>query len=83
MKYRFTKPQVARGTRADGETPDKLLLIKKVSELRATYQIRLLTYRAVHEGKTLVIDISESCKVHRDLMTLVKAQPRSLKIVRN
>jgi hypothetical protein len=33
------------------------VLIKVVSELRATYQIRLLAHRAVEEKKKLVIEV--------------------------
>ena len=53
MELRQRRHQVARGTRPDAESPTELLLSKPVSELRATYQIRLLTFRAVREGKKL------------------------------
>jgi hypothetical protein len=83
MEFKMTKQQVARGARPDGETFDKLVLIKRVSELRATYQIRLLTYRAVEERKMLVIDVPKHCKVHDDLKVLAKEFPRNFSIVRN
>ena len=83
MEFKMTKQQVARGARPDGETFDKLVLIKKVSELRATYQIRLLTYRAVEERKKLVIDVPKDCKVHDDLKILAKEYSRNVSIVGN
>lgn len=82
MEFRHTKHQVARGTRPDAETYDKLLLIKRVSELRATYQIRLLTYRAVHEGKKLVVEVPKQCRIHSSLRELTKQYTKSVTIVR-
>ena len=80
----FSRPkhQVARGTRPDAETFDKLLLVKRASELRATYQIRLLAYRAVQEGRKLVIEVPKECKVHGDLRELTKQYPKNVTIVR-
>ena len=82
MDLRYTKHQVARGTRPDWEDFNRLILIKGVSELRATYQIRLLTYRAVTEHKKLVIEVPKNCKIHSGLKELVKQQSRNVKIVR-
>ena len=83
MKFRLTRQQVARGARVDGEGLNKLVIIKRVSELRATYQIRLLTYRAVQEGKKLVIDVPKRCKIHDDLRGLLNDYPSHIAIVRN
>ena len=82
MEFRRTKHQVARGAKPDGETVDRLLLIKRTSELRATYQIRLLTYRAIQEGKELVIEIPKECKVHSGLRELAKRHPKNVIIAR-
>lgn len=82
MELKQTKHQVARGTRPDAETFDKLLLIKRVSELRATYQIRLLAYRAVQESRKLVIEVPKECKVHSGLRELTKQYPKNVTIVR-
>ena len=71
-----------RGRTTDGETFDKLLLIKRASELRATYQIRLLTYRAVQEGRKLVIEVSKECKVHSGLRELTKQYPKNVTVAR-
>jgi hypothetical protein len=83
MEMRLTKQQVGRGTQADGESFNKLALIKRVSELRATYQIRLLVYRAVKEEKKLIIDVPKECKLHDDLKQLLRDYPRSVEIVRS
>lgn len=82
MERRQTKHQVPRGARPDGETFDELLLIKRTAELRATYQIRLLTYLAVQEDKKLIIEVPMECRVHSDLRELAKQYPSNLKIVR-
>ena len=82
MEYRMTRNQVARSARADRETWDTFLLLKNVSELRATYQIRLLVFRAAKEGKKLVVEVPNSCRIHDDLRKLQKAYPRNMRIVR-
>ncbi len=73
MDFRYTKHQVARGAaRADSESCDKLLLLKNVSQLRLTYQIRLLTFQASESRKTLVIQIPKHCKLHSSLREFTK-----------
>jgi hypothetical protein len=62
MDLRYTKQQVVRGTRPDAEDFNKFLLIRWASKLRPTYQIRLLTYRAVSEHRKLVIEVPRNCK---------------------
>ena len=59
------------------------MLIKVVSELRATYQIRLLAHRAVEEKKKLVIEVPKACKIHDDLKALAKSCPRIIKFMRH
>jgi hypothetical protein len=82
MDYRYTRHQVARGSRPDAETHDKLFLIKRVSEMRATYQVRLLTYLASQTGRKLIIELPKGAKLHRSLRALRKECPSILKIVR-
>ena len=55
MKLRYTRNQVARGSRPDAEVANTLYLLKKVKILHATYQVRLLAFRAQRERKQLVI----------------------------
>jgi hypothetical protein len=82
MEFKSTKHQVARGSRADANDFEKLVLVKRVSELRATYQIRLLTYMAVREKKKLVIVVPENCKIRDNLRALQDEYPSSLSILR-
>ena len=82
MKFRQTKWQTARGARADAEAHDKLFLFKNVSELRATYQIRLLLFRATQEGKKLLIDLPKTSRISPDLMTLARANSEHIQIER-
>lgn len=67
-----TKHQVPRGTRADGEKFNRLYLIKNVQLLRATYQVRLLAFRAVTEGLKLVLKVPTSCEFDSSLSDLIK-----------
>lgn len=83
MEFKTTKHQVARGAIPDWEDQERFLLIKRVSDLRATYQIRLLTYRAVKEKKKLVIEVPNGCKIHDDLKALSKEHRRNITIVRD
>jgi hypothetical protein len=69
---RETAHQVARGSRADAEKFNKLYLIKNVKRLRATYQIRLLAFRAVTEGLKLVLKVPPSCEFAPSLLELIK-----------
>lgn len=60
IEYRYTKHHFARGTRADAERQDAFFLLKNVSFLRLTYQIRLLASRALQSGRKLVIRVPSS-----------------------
>lgn len=71
MNSTTTRHQVARGTRADAEAFNKMYLIKNVSTLRATYQIRLLAFKAVDEGKKLVLRVPIACKFDKSLNELI------------
>jgi hypothetical protein len=72
MRNTETTHQVPRSTMADAEKFNRLYLIKNVKKLRATYQIRMLTYRAVNEGLTLVLKVPFSCEFQPSLLRLVK-----------
>jgi len=63
-------------------TSNELFLFKRVSELRATYQIRLLTYFAIRDGRKLIIEVPKECKVHSDLRELTKQYPGNVTIAR-
>jgi hypothetical protein len=82
MEYVYTKHQVTRGAMADAEDGNKMYLFKNVSFLRATYQIRLLAYRAITEGRKLIIRIPKHCKVDKVLRDLIKENKKHLKLER-
>ncbi|MCP3165979.1 hypothetical protein LZ199_24045 [Myxococcus sp. QH3KD-4-1] len=79
MTFKYTRHQVPGGTRPDAETIDKLYLIKSVSVLRATYQSRLLAFRAVEIHKKLVLKVPKSCKFHPSLKELIRVTGKTIK----
>jgi hypothetical protein len=80
MNYHQTKHQVARGAFPDAQNQDKIYLFKNVSTLRATYQVRLLTYLAAETGKKLIINVPSHCKLHPSLSQLTKEFPKAIRI---
>jgi hypothetical protein len=72
MKSPHPRP---RGTRADAETSDGIYLIKNVSRLHATYQVRLLAYAARERGKRLVLVVPPSCQFEAGLRDLMESRP--------
>ena len=62
-----------RGSRADAETSDGIYLIKNVSLLHATYQVRLLAFAARERGKRLILVVPRSCAFAPSLETLVQS----------
>ncbi len=66
-ELRYTRHQVARGSLPDAEHGDVLFLVKGCAVLRLTYQIRLLTFRAVQGRLKLVIKVLSSCTIHPSL----------------
>ena len=82
MRLRYTRHQVPRGARADAEAFDRVVLVKNVSVLRATYQIRLLAFKAADERKKLVITVPQGCKIDRTLRDLAEQLPRTIRVER-
>ena len=78
MESTHTRHQVPRGTRADAETNDKIYLIKNVAMLRATYQVRLLAFKATQTYKKLVLKVPRSCEFHSSLKNLVKVTGKTI-----
>ncbi len=83
MEFVLTRRQVARGARPDAEVANKLYLIKNVSTLHATYQVRLLLYRAISEDKKLIVDVPKHCQLSGPLASLVKENRHHLQIVKS
>ena len=75
----YTQYQVPRGSRPDVETIDKIYLIKNVSTLRATYQVKLLIFKAINSRKKLVLKVPARCKFHSSLKTLIKLNGKVIK----
>ena len=73
MDYKYTRHQVARGTRPDAEVGDRVYLVKNVSTLRATYQIRLLAFMTMERQSKLILKVPKTCRFHRSLVELMKA----------
>jgi hypothetical protein len=79
MEFKYTRHQVPRGSRPDAETIDKIYLIKNVSLLRATYQIRLLAFKAVESRKKLILKVPPTCQCHVSLEALIKMTGKTIK----
>jgi hypothetical protein len=82
MTFRYTRHQVARGSRPDADSHEALHLFKNVSYLRLTYQIRRLTYRALTERRRLVIRVPRSCSLDQALRAFQKEHSAALRIER-
>jgi hypothetical protein len=66
-------PRRPRGSRADAETSEGIYLIKNVSRLHATYQVRLLAFAARERGKRLVLVVPCSCAFAPGLEGLIRS----------
>lgn len=82
MDYRYTRHQVARGARPDATDGGTWVLLKLVSELHLTYQIRLLTFAAAQSRARLTIKVPKRCRLSPPLSEFVKQHKASLKIQR-
>jgi len=78
MEFRNTRHQIARSAMPDAEAFNKMYLIKNVSKLRATYQIRLLAFRAVEKKTKLILRVPVSCEFDRSLDELIKTCGKSV-----
>jgi hypothetical protein len=72
MEVKYTKHQVARGAAPDGERFNVMYLVKNVPKLRATYQIRVLAFRAVEKKMKLVLRVPASCEFDDSLQGLIR-----------
>ncbi|WP_419688933.1 hypothetical protein ACN22W_18650 [Burkholderia theae] len=78
LKRRYTSHQVARGTMPDAQKFNRMYLIKNVSALRATYQVRLLALMAVEGKKQLIIRVPKGCVFHESLEELMRLYKKSV-----
>jgi hypothetical protein len=82
MDFSYTRHQTPRGAKADAEIGNKLYLIKSTSELRLTYQIRMLTFMAQTRGMQLIIKLPKKARVHRVLKEFVRNMGELIRIER-
>jgi hypothetical protein len=78
LQPKYTAGRMLRASRPDGQRGNDICLIKHVSSLRLTYQIRLLTYAASRSGGKLTLvlplvttlhpTLQEFLQTHRDLI---------------
>jgi hypothetical protein len=83
MDFELTKRHVARGSKPDAEQNGRMYLFKKVSELRAAYQIRLLVYRAGRDRLKLIIDVPKTCRIHPSLKGLIADNRKLVELVKS
>jgi hypothetical protein len=79
---RLTKHQIARGSRPDAENKKEIHLIKGCSMLGATYQVRLLAYRAFREKRKLVVTVPTDCILRPSLAALRREFPGLIRVRR-
>jgi len=82
MEFRYTRQQTARGSRPDAKVGDTWYLLKNVSRLRLTYQIRLLTFAAMEARARLVVRVPKMCRLSSHLREFVKENKKILTIER-
>ncbi len=72
MNFEFEKCKSGKpkGAMCDNESHIGFGLFKNVSQLKLTYQVRLLAYRAVKEDKFLMIKVPEICELSLPLLEL-------------
>jgi len=83
VESRQTSRQTARGAHVDYEDWERIVLIKHVPLLRATYPIRVLARRAQEKGKTLEIQLPNGARLHRSLLDLRRHTGKIIKVTRS
>lgn len=83
MDDQATQHKTPRGSKPSWVDESSFGLIKACSELRATYQIRLLLFMAMRDQKQLVLQVPKKCKLRKDLKALKKQHSKILKINRS
>jgi hypothetical protein len=82
VDFVYTRHQTPRGSRPDAEVGNMLYLIKNVTEMRLTYQIKMLTYFAHSKGKKLVVQLPKQATIHASLREFAKNSSGVVKIER-
>lgn len=82
MDFAYTRHQTPRGSMPDAEVGNKLYLIKNVSEMRLTYQIKMLVYVAHSQGKKVIVQLPKHASIHASLREFVRNSNGVVKIER-
>jgi hypothetical protein len=83
IELRYTRQQLARAARPDATDGGAgWMVLKRVSSLRLTYQIRLLTFQAVESGARLTIRVPQGCRISGDLRAFMREHKASLRVQR-
>jgi hypothetical protein len=81
VDFRYTGRQVARGSRPDAsDGGGEFYLLKRVTRLRLTYQIRLLTFMAQQAGGHLTIRVPRGTRTSADLREFLRRQRRYVRL---
>lgn len=80
IEYRYTGHQTARAARPDEISAGVWALIKNVSLLRLTYQIRLITLLAEQRGASLVIRVPPHCRLSSALAAFLEEHKDRVRI---
>jgi hypothetical protein len=81
-EFIYTRHQTPRGSVPDADNAKGLYLLKNVSEMRLTYQIKLLAYMAHTTGKKLHIRLPSTANVHPKLLDYVREHGGLIRIER-
>ncbi|MCP4308110.1 MAG: hypothetical protein GY788_25195 [bacterium] len=82
MEWKYTRQQVARGSRPDDVGQNDWLLIKTCSLLRLTYQIRLLTFFAIEKKTRLTVVCRADVKLSDPLAAFLEQHKRHVRLDR-
>lgn len=82
MDFIYTKHQTPRGAKPDDEVGIQIYLIKNVSMLRLTYQIKMLAYMANIKNKQFVIQLPKEAKIHASLKDFIREYSKFVKVER-
>jgi hypothetical protein len=82
VEYRYTRHQVPRRARPDAVDGASWYLLKFVSELHLTYQIRTLTFDATQSGTRLTIQVPRPARLSAPLRAFIKKHKDLLRVER-
>jgi hypothetical protein len=80
IDFRYTRHQVARGSKPDAQEQSTFYLFKNASTLRLTYQIQLLSFRAIESSSKLVIRVPRACRIDPALRAFQKEHSKAIRI---